>query len=382
MTRVADFDFSVESSEELAAQFDGVADYGDVPASRAMSLGEGTLVIDASVADLSKALQTLVSVDSNTEKAAGRLSISVAEGGVVRVDHSDPQRTQTLSGGALITGNPFRIAYSWGPDGSHLVVDNTVVDRSDAALVLAGDENPMVIAASSARCEPGSTQSLCQFFKGTIKRIQVFDEDLGQPETFNGFAPETQVMTPSGPVEIGALRPGDLVATVDAGVMPVRWVHRVTHTAAALAAIPSLVPVEMARGVLDNETPIILSQGVGVIADDEGPEVLLRAGDLAQHVGEGFDLVDHEVDVTYVNVMFDQHHLILVEGVPCTSLFRGDAASVLAVEVPDDAPERAIRHSNKIGNEAACRPVIEGDAARSLMTGGEEQGPTADPGYA
>ncbi|MEM9262600.1 MAG: hypothetical protein AAGA22_03390, partial [Pseudomonadota bacterium] len=96
----------------------------------------------------------------------------------------------------------------------------------------------------------------------------------------------------------------------------------------------------------------------------------------------GFDLVDHEVDVTYVNVMFDQHHLILVDGVPCTSLFRGDAAGVLAVEVPDDAPERSIRHVNVAGNEATCRPVIEGAAAQSLLTGGAQGAGAPEPTHA
>lgn len=57
-------------------------------------------------------------------------------------------------------------------------------------------------------------------------------------QAFAAFARGTQIATPSGPVAIEDLGPGDLVQTAEQGPQPVLWIGTITLYPAAVAAAP------------------------------------------------------------------------------------------------------------------------------------------------
>jgi len=150
------------------------------------------------------------------------------------------------------------------------------------------------------------------------------------------------------------LAPGDRALTRDHGSQPVRWVGRRT-----VRAIGPYAPVVIARGVLSNESDMVLSQyqrlfiyqrGGGRLAGTS--EVLIRARDLVD--GERVFLRPGGF-IDYFHLVFDQHEIIYAECVPTESLLIDDRTlgrlpEDLALEVAARLPE--LRHRPHFGTEA------------------------------
>lgn len=141
------------------------------------------------------------------------------------------------------------------------------------------------------------------------------------------FVAGTMIATPRGPVAVEALRPGDLVHTLDDGPQPIRWVAQSVFGAEALAADPGLRPVRIDAGVLGNERPLFVSpQHCVLVADAEtGEEHFARA----KHLAEETDMADYDdaaVDVTYVHMLLPRHSVVISGGIPTESFYPGPQA--------------------------------------------------------
>ncbi len=161
-----------------------------------------------------------------------------------------------------------------------------------------------------------------------------------------GLVAGASLRTPCGPRRVENVRVGDLVVTRDAGLQPVRLVFSRVVTAAELAADPSLAPVRLAPRAIAPMMPgqdlkvgpahRLLIPGWKLEDKDDHELTLLPARELAG-VNDSIHSTREEADVTYYNVMFDEHVVFCANGMPVES-FRPTPQSLDTVDtrVGDD----------------------------------------------
>ncbi len=135
------------------------------------------------------------------------------------------------------------------------------------------------------------------------------------------FASGTLIETKDGLIPVEAIEIGQKVMTRDNGYRMVRWVGRRDLTAADLVAEPALMPVRIRRGALGNGFPAadmlvaqqqrMLLTGVRTEQYFGETEVLVAAADLVGQPG----IARAEVkEVSFIQIMFDAHEIILAAG--------------------------------------------------------------------
>ena len=147
------------------------------------------------------------------------------------------------------------------------------------------------------------------------------DDFFVDSETIPRFTPGTMIRTARGLVPVEALRLGDLVATLDHGMKPVRRLGRHNLNAQYLRHSPALWPVRIAAGALGKGCPVrdlVVSPGHRVVV--AGPVVQMCTGDHEVPVAAK-DLVGQPGvtqampgTVSYIHVMFDGHQIIESDG--------------------------------------------------------------------
>ena len=146
------------------------------------------------------------------------------------------------------------------------------------------------------------------------------------------FTAGTSIATPRGAVPVEDLEVGDLVLTRDNGARPVRWIGKRRLSAGELAADPKLKPVAFRAGSLGNGLPSrdltvspqhrMLVQSVEAELHFGEHEVLVPARHFAGR--EGIETVTDADEVTYVHMMFDEHEIVLSNGVWTESFQPGE----------------------------------------------------------
>ncbi|MDA7429849.1 Hint domain-containing protein [Primorskyibacter aestuariivivens] len=145
------------------------------------------------------------------------------------------------------------------------------------------------------------------------------------------FTPGTTIATPMGERLVEDLREGDRVITRDNGLQEIRWIGRKELTGHQLARAPHLRPVLIQAGSLGPNLPehdiLVSPQHRMLINNDrsalyfEEREVLAAAKHLTDL--DGVDEVG-TLGVTYIHFMFDQHEVVLSNGVWSESFQPGD----------------------------------------------------------
>ncbi|MFW2589746.1 Hint domain-containing protein [Sagittula sp. SSi028] len=178
------------------------------------------------------------------------------------------------------------------------------------------------------------------------------------------FGRGTQITTNTGQKAVETLEVGDLVATVDHGMQPIRWIGSTKLSPEDLAAKPKLAPIRIRAGALGDGLPL---QDLWVsrqhrvllrskIADRMfgNPEVLVPAVKL-QGI-EGIDIDYEATDVEYFHILFDRHEVVFSNGAATESLFTGpEAMKSVSAEAreeilelfPDIASEHCIRQPGR-----------------------------------
>lgn len=218
----------------------------------------------------------------------------------------------------------------------------------------------------------------------TLSLIGVSPDDLNQDDVYIGddpipcFTPGTLIRTARGLVPIEALRIGDLVVTLDKGLVPLRWIGRRDLSAQYLRHSPDLWPVCIEAGALGYGHPVrdlMVSPEHRVVV--AGPvvqlcagkyEVLVAAKDL---VGQpGITQVMPE-GVSYIHIMFDAHHIIDSDGA-WTESFQPSNLTINAIdraartEILTLFPELALAKGRR--GFASARPVLAAHETRCLLT--------------
>lgn len=142
----------------------------------------------------------------------------------------------------------------------------------------------------------------------------------------------TLVMTARGAVAAETLLPGDLVATRDRGMQPLRWIGRRAVSLAEQVAEPRLRPIRIAPDALGPGIParrLLVSQQHRILvrlppAAAPGTEALVPARLLLhQH---GIRLAAPRAALIYLHLLFDRHEIISAEGCAVESLYMGQQA--------------------------------------------------------
>lgn len=144
-----------------------------------------------------------------------------------------------------------------------------------------------------------------------------------------GICAGSNVRTPFGARRIEHVRPGDLIVTRNNGLQPVKLVWTRTISAVELTKNPSLAPIRLntrAIGPMMPARPLRIAPGHRAlipgyrVADvDDKTSYLMKIDGVAAHSDAAY--VDRsEGDVTYYNLIFEDHQIFCVEGLPVESL--------------------------------------------------------------
>lgn len=153
------------------------------------------------------------------------------------------------------------------------------------------------------------------------------------------FLPGTRILTEQGEVAIEHIAIGDRVVTLSGEAKPVKWIGRRSYSAAMVASEPHVAPVVVRQGALADNLPsrdLHLSPCHALYLDG----ILIEAGQLVN--GVSILRAPHISDVEYINFEFEDHDVIIVEGVAAeTGCSRGngsvyDNADEYAALYPDE----------------------------------------------
>ncbi|MEM7490045.1 MAG: Hint domain-containing protein [Pseudomonadota bacterium] len=328
------------------ASFDGDGDYAIVDPDPALNLSQGTVELSfvqdtASIGNVpygGSPAQTLFSSDAygNTE---GHLTIYIKNDGTLMVRHQTDGQHHFYEGDKVTLGDPVEISYSFGPSGSELVMNGTTFDTSTVAHTLAGGTNPVVIGASTVQSSMGQTNNLKGFFDGEISRVAIYDDQTGS----RGAAPAclvagTLVLTPGGPAPVETLRKGDEVVTYGSGPVPLQAVLSRTIGTACLMGAPNHRPIRIDAGTLGNMRPLTVSRQHCLLMGLSGRDVLVRAGHLADEGMAGIWRMDAVDRVEYRHLLFEDHQMVMADGMWVESLLPGSGADPSTADAPDRTP--------------------------------------------
>lgn len=145
------------------------------------------------------------------------------------------------------------------------------------------------------------------------------------------FAPSTQITTPGGPRDVADLAVGDLVATLDHGVVPVTWVGR---RRVDLTAETAQKPVMVKAGTFGIDVPrtdTVMSPDHRIFLRDLACELICGEAEvLAPAKGlVGLRRVRQmkgKKEIDYVTLLTGRHEVIFANGMPVETLYPGEEA--------------------------------------------------------
>lgn len=177
-----------------------------------------------------------------------------------------------------------------------------------------------------------------------------------------GFVAGIRVATPAGYVAAERLSAGDLVLTADGRHARLSWVglSRIDVTA-------DTAPVRFAARSMENLRPLRLGQGHRLRVAGWRAEILFEADAVlatAKSFVNGTDVTIEEPDspVTFVQLMFDRHEIVLAENVPCETLRPGPEGLAQLDAMTRRSLPSACRRMGRTGSAAGGSVLTEVEA--------------------
>ena len=162
---------------------------------------------------------------------------------------------------------------------------------------------------------------------GITVTYSAFENGTGVP----CFTRDTAILLEAGSQPIQNLRTGDLIATMEHGMQPVRWIGRRRFDRSALEDNSRLLPVRILAGTLGGGMPgrdLLVSRQHRMLVQSRIAErmfgttqVLIPAIKLT--VLPGIYVDESVSEVEYFHLLFDRHQVIFAENAPTESLFTG-----------------------------------------------------------
>ncbi|MEM7724479.1 MAG: Hint domain-containing protein [Pseudomonadota bacterium] len=196
--------------------------------------------------------------------------------------------------------------------------------------------------------------------------------DPGTPD-FLCIATGALIETVDGPVAIEHLRPGTRVFGHDGGAHELIAIGQTTHSAARLALLPGLCPVEVATGTLGATSPLRLSPNHCVLIETPLSDVLFSGPALVpakalEHAALA-RAAPNGVDTRYFHLLFADHIVLKASGVWVESLYLGAMAQswVRAQRQAGQLTERDAETTDRIAHPRKAYRALKAHEARLLI---------------
>ncbi|HKK98324.1 MAG TPA: Hint domain-containing protein [Marivita sp.] len=183
------------------------------------------------------------------------------------------------------------------------------------------------------------------------------------------FVAGTLIDTEDGKRRVEDLRADDLIWTMDRGLQPLRWIGQ-----RMVAAVGAFAPVHVAAGTFGDHRTLMLSPQHRILVRDPladlvfgTPEVLVAA----KHLINGRNVTSVEGgSVTYVHLLFDQHEIVMANGLATESFLPGpQTVDAFENEIVDEIaqlfPELDLETGEGYGD--AARQILKKHEARMLF---------------
>ncbi|WP_420585259.1 Hint domain-containing protein [Ruegeria sp.] len=251
-------------------------------------------------------------------------------------------------------------------------VPNTVIDFYDIGggttgiIANGGAADGAVSTNLPVLAGPNATTTTLQFNQPDPDTLTFEDVNAGDSGAAC-FTAGTLVDTPTGPLAIEELRPGDLVFTIDNGALPVRWIGERT-----VSGRGSLAPIRISAGALGARRDLLVSPQHRILISGWQSELMFAEDEVlvpAKMLANGSTVKQVPCDsVTYVHILFDRHQLLRTSGLISESFFPGQEGLVglaerTAEEVYALFPELRLRPD---AYGAFARPVRQDKTVRLL----------------
>jgi len=146
------------------------------------------------------------------------------------------------------------------------------------------------------------------------------------------FAPGTRILTATGEMPVEDLSPGDLIATADHGLRPLRWIGRRIEKFSARTDAQK--PIELKAGSMGNGLPrrdLIVSPLHRMVLDGRFVHQLHKVSEVlapAKALVKRPDIrrMQGKKQITYYSLLFDRHEVIFAEGAATESFRPGPIA--------------------------------------------------------
>ncbi|MEM9013229.1 MAG: Hint domain-containing protein [Pseudomonadota bacterium] len=293
-----------------------------------------------------------------------------ADGDDLASDGTGDTITYSVNGAPPITSDFDNIATITGTityaDGTPPFTGTFLIDQ-------AADGSVFVVSFSAAGAPGNVALEAGRIESFTVVSIDAFDagtsDTLPNAEiTFVCFARGTRLETPDGPRRVEEIAAGDLVTTVDRGPQQVRWIGSRT-----VAGTGNLAPVVITAGTLGAVETLVVSPQHRILVQGYLAELLFGAPEVlvpAKHLVNGDTIYRREGGlVEYFHILFDQHEIVLSEGVPTESFFPtsatvGEFEAATRDELLALFPEFADTSGAPF---PTCRTVLRGYEAQALL---------------
>jgi len=264
----------------------------------------------------------------------------------------------SFNGSSFSPGDNIQVEYSYivRPVGSSDPADNVTVYaiRMDNTVHGVASDGPLV---------PGVSYD--------VLTISSNSPSVDYSSVFACFGPGTLIDTPDGPRPVDALKPGDLVSTLDHGPRPVRWTHTSTHSLdggvdednrPVLIKAGALACGRPARDLIVSPHHRILVGGARQLEDMFENEALVPAKSLSTLPGIRF--MKGKTQISWFHFACDRHEVVLSNGCFSESLLLGP----MIVNGLPPSERRALVELFKPG--PSLDVALNGLAARECLTVG------------
>lgn len=143
------------------------------------------------------------------------------------------------------------------------------------------------------------------------------------------FTHGCNILTAFGDIPIEHLQVGDLVHTADNGLQPIRWIGSRDVTRTKMQVAPTSQPVLIKKHAFGPYMPaqdIYVSQQHQMLLETEDAQRLFNCDSVLAPAkalvnGETILLEPSAPEVQYIHIMFDEHQVVFVDGLPSESFF-------------------------------------------------------------
>ncbi len=298
--------------------------------------GETTIVADTN--DAVSKIKIFLNDDTHAEKVSIDLSTFSANGLRIDIHHYDPTDIIDLQGAFnryIDPDNPDEYTFDYiGADGQ--TYSATVYAKDGGEKDFTGDPSPIIIC----------------------------------------FAKGTEIETSNGVRAIETLRIGDLVHTIDAGYVPLKWLGQSDVEASEMQLWKNLIPVRVKPNAFGPGCPtkdIVLSPNHRVLVKGAQAELYFGEDEVLVAIKALINgtTVQQEAacsGISYFHLLLDGHHIVDTCGLMSESLFLGDQ-SMLAISdcASQDMRIKLKEHEwQRLSKANAVRPMIRARIGQCL----------------